>query len=838
MDSDNFFGFDTSIPPEDALEGLEDEEYDALNDETFGSAAVDGDWEEGHEQMASLTEARRRNQKDYQNSLKQDDNGTLLENFQNLALLSYNSQNEHRLGQSSAPISIGEAYPSRNETRTRMGSLLGDDNDLPCSPSNSIWTPSPDLDKLQPVTRHSPSNGVSRSMGQLPGLSHLGALPSLGLQTVKTVDEIEEEMKLQQKRPSPAGQFNTLRAEELERELARLGAVRPQHHQSMMGSTVHPHHYNFQRQGSFTGSVPNNHAPFNRQFQRAFPNQGNFQGSLQQYPHQQVPQQFMNNFPNSNNAKGMMNHLSQPPPQHHHQHHPHPNHHHHMQGANHYGMYPHHNNIHGNHGHHQQSHHFLSDGRCNCNGYDQARNGKPHYDRRNIDRPPYEQNKMQHDRRNFDRYPYDQNRGQDQGKNHYDRSNNSRDDYPNHLGRTRRDSEAEWEEWHRLREEDEYCGLMTPKEKNWLKNIQAMQLQTDNPYQDDYYFVMYSVKQQRKREEEVISIDGLQLLLPDRGKDGGREYEPPRLENSLGKLQVVSVNAPRKIIDLQVVHPDPAHPTTPLQRDMRKHRFLLLHIEKLYNVMMEIDDLERKIRHLPDCPTRDLYRSKSRQLALKLWENITLTSEKLVQLLSVRKGKSLLFRLLMWLDETAHTKLVLTLFQNMLLLTKRDVHDQYLALFWPLTDRLIASSNHNLLLEIAKALLAQGGATQKANISSALYSKYGVSLILAMMVRGEQLSSDIEKYDVWQDLLAAVIGILSSPSDSFSSKPLSDSGKSSSDFAQALPSVALAASPFPPAVHLARCNRVDPQSIKASQEKMKLLEMVHTKSTTQKPAMS
>ena len=58
--------------PEDAFEGLEDEEYDALNDETFGSAAVDGDWEEGHEQMATLTEARRisRNQ-EFTNSLKQ-----------------------------------------------------------------------------------------------------------------------------------------------------------------------------------------------------------------------------------------------------------------------------------------------------------------------------------------------------------------------------------------------------------------------------------------------------------------------------------------------------------------------------------------------------------------------------------------------------------------------------------------------------------------------------------------------------------------------------------------------------------------------------------------------
>lgn len=821
MDSDNFFGFDTSHPPEDASEGLEDEEYDALNDETFGSAAVDGDWEEGHEQMASLTEATRRKRKEYSNALKRQDDGDLLDNLQNLGLLNYNGRDGCGVGQSSLPINI-VGYRSRNHGHPQMGSSLLGSHDLPCSPSsNSIWAPSPDLDKLQPVTRQSPSNGVSRNFGQLPGLSQLGVLPPLGLQTVKTVDEIEEEMRLQRNRPG--GHINALRAEELERELARQSANRQQqqqqHAQNVMGPMHQSQQYNLQRQGSFTGGVPGNHNQFNRQFQRPFPNQGNYQGPMQQYPHHQ--QQFMNNFPNNNNSKGMLNHLNQPPPQHMHHHHPsHPHYPHHMQGPNNYGMYQHHNTLHGNHHHHQQQNHLYSsrnaEGRYgNSNGYDQMRNGNQ-YDRRN----------------NYERRPYEQNRGHDQGKNHYDRpANNCRDDYPNHSSRTRRDSEAEWEEWHRMREEDEYCGLMTPREKAWLKNIQAMQLQTDNPYQDDYYFVMYSVKQQRKREEEVMSIDGLQLLLPDRGKDGGREYEPPRLENSLGKLQVVSVNAPRKIIDLQVVHPDPAHPTTPLQRDMRKHRYLLLHIEKLYNVMMELDDLERKIRHLPDCPTRDLYNSKSRQLALKLWENVNVVPEKPVQLLGIRKGKSLLCRLLMWLDESAHVKLVLALLQNMTLLTKRDVHDQYLALFWPITDRLVASCSHEILLEFANALLAQGGSTQKANLSSALYSKYGASLILAMMVRGEQVSSDLEGCDAWQEFLAAIVGILSSLPDS--------SGKVSSDLPQALPSVALAASPFRPATHLTRCTQVDPQLIKSSQERMGLLEVMRpTKATTQSPAKS
>ena len=50
-------------------------------------------------------------------------------------------------------------------------------------------------------------------------------------------------------------------------------------------------------------------------------------------------------------------------------------------------------------------------------------------------------------------------------------------------------------------------------------------------------------------------------------------------------LQVASVTAPRKIIDIWTVHLDPEHPTTPLQRVMRRHRHLLLYIERVSSVL-------------------------------------------------------------------------------------------------------------------------------------------------------------------------------------------------------------------------------------------------------------
>lgn len=42
----------------------------------------------------------------------------------------------------------------------------------------------------------------------------------------------------------------------------------------------------------------------------------------------------------------------------------------------------------------------------------------------------------------------------------------------------------------RLNDTDEYAGIMTQKEKDWVIKIQLLQLQTDNVYIDDYYFTV------------------------------------------------------------------------------------------------------------------------------------------------------------------------------------------------------------------------------------------------------------------------------------------------------------------------------------------------------------
>ena len=60
-------------------------------------------------------------------------------------------------------------------------------------------------------------------------------------------------------------------------------------------------------------------------------------------------------------------------------------------------------------------------------------------------------------------------------------------------------------------------------------------------------------------------------------------YSTAHFEGSLGKLQVMSVNCPRRMIDLDLVHPDDAESETQkvANRELKRYRQLLLEIEKV-----------------------------------------------------------------------------------------------------------------------------------------------------------------------------------------------------------------------------------------------------------------
>merc|ERR1719370_2403114 len=254
----------------------------------------------------------------------------------------------------------------------------------------------------------------------------------------------------------------------------------------------------------------------------------------------------------------------------------------------------------GDHGHHQDHRRFDHQHNHGYNNDHQFndRRGDQFYDRRNDRGGGYEQqrhNNRYHDQDRQQPRGYDQNRfDQRFQENRYFEQATRRDLMPGHVhtlgilkhSRSRHDRNQrggiedddcllgdneelsynptgdpvldakmlqEREELGRKRRiyeqcEDEYAGLMTQRDKQWIINIQLNQLKCDNPYVDDYHFTMYQAR--KEREGERGEKAGGQLLLNDSLTETPGSYIPTQFENSLGKLQVVTVKAPRQIIDV------------------------------------------------------------------------------------------------------------------------------------------------------------------------------------------------------------------------------------------------------------------------------------------------
>ncbi|XP_028172658.1 putative uncharacterized protein DDB_G0286901 [Ostrinia furnacalis] len=135
---------------------------------------------------------------------------------------------------------------------------------------------------------------------------------------------------------------------------------------------------------------------------------------------------------------------------------------------------------------------------------------------------------------------------------------------------------------------DEYAGLMTQREKQWLINIQMLQLNTGTPYIHDFYYTVFLERQASKEKDSVKEAhkanqqnhpfySGGSNSVKQENHPHGRErhnsnrhnstsedaptprtYVPTQFENSLGKLQCGSVTAPRKIIDVELVGAEPS----------------------------------------------------------------------------------------------------------------------------------------------------------------------------------------------------------------------------------------------------------------------------------------
>nr|CAD7431648.1 unnamed protein product [Timema monikensis] len=176
---------------------------------------------------------------------------------------------------------------------------------------------------------------------------------------------------------------------------------------------------------------------------------------------------------------------------------------------------------------------------------------------------------------------------------------------------------------------DPYNGLMTTKERQWLYNIQQLQLSTDKPYIDDYY---YTVFVSRRGDPTGGSFVTEHRERRDSVRD--KPYTPMQFQNSLGKLQAGSVTSPRKLLDLEVVSNEGLDcPTTAPPKDTQRCKQMLLEIEKLYLLLLKLEDSVS-----PHLEAREIVTETKQELLTNIFTSL-LHKDWLVAIMSYRKGK-------------------------------------------------------------------------------------------------------------------------------------------------------------------------------------------------------
>ncbi|KAM3935781.1 protein PAT1 homolog 2 [Leptodactylus fuscus] len=333
---------------------------------------------------------------------------------------------------------------------------------------------------------------------------------------------------------------------------------------------------------------------------------------------------------------------------------------------------------------------------------------------------------------------------------------------------------------------DPYGSLMSQKEKEWVIKLQMIQLQSENPHLDDYYYQTYYEKLERRLAEEELmgerkKKEPPKLVTPYIQK--AETYESVvHIEGSLGQVAVSTCYSPRRAIDaITYVMPDEDMKALGYQR-LR----ILKHIEKLFVLLLDIEEMERK---MPDIPEDHHIRFQQKQSykVQRIYEALKIgaccceeeSEDEFLQLLQVGKGKKLIARLLPFLRSEQAAEILLTVVQHLSFLITNDAIEKSLSLLYgPLTS-IINGLPFTELIRIIQELTKTLPESHDLPLTLAFQNQFGISLLYALLSHGESLlSSDtpmepcIGDFEKWTDTVFLVAKELSHVSKSSMVEPL------------------------------------------------------------------
>ncbi|XP_049755041.1 protein PAT1 homolog 2-like isoform X1 [Elephas maximus indicus] len=319
---------------------------------------------------------------------------------------------------------------------------------------------------------------------------------------------------------------------------------------------------------------------------------------------------------------------------------------------------------------------------------------------------------------------------------------------------------------------DPYANLMTRKEKEWVIKVQMVQLQSENPHLDDYYYQEYYRKLEKKQADEELlgqrsGVESLELVTPYIQK--AETYESVvRIEGSLGQVAVSTCFSPRRAIDA-VPHGTQEQDTgaansqrlwvlyriEKVRYQFLGDKFLTLRMEYCTNLplsppsnsqmflqLLEIEKCQKDGFPQPSSSEQQSVQVEKlfQTLVTQEQNNLEEAADGFLQVLSVRKGKALVARLLPFLPCDRAVSLLLVITHHLPFLIRRDVADQTLQMLFKPLGKFISHLTFHELLQGLQGLMLLPQASEKP-VTVVLQNQFGISLLYALLSHGEQLLS-------------------------------------------------------------------------------------------------
>jgi len=328
---------------------------------------------------------------------------------------------------------------------------------------------------------------------------------------------------------------------------------------------------------------------------------------------------------------------------------------------------------------------------------------------------------------------------------------------------------------HYANSEDEYAGLMSQKDKQWIINIQLNQLKCDNPYVDDYYYTMFQARKEEKRNRDDNRA-GNQLLLNESLVElHSQSYTPAQFENSLGKLQCVTVKAPRQIIDVGVMRchdnntsfrstdspvceqsPAPGAVVVSDKKQSGEYKLLLMKIEVLYTALLDLEADNLKLNALPTgAPLREQI-TQDEVTHLQILQSGLSSADVVADCLAVAKGRSLVLRSVSYLSSSPNvvSSLLSIILANIHHVARNDHQDLQ---FWTLLAKYIDSESLENLEPAAANMVNLKNKVKKAVLATSL----GVSVMLTLILKASLVSAKSNNnLSIWSELAMTLLTIV------------------------------------------------------------------------------